>query len=190
MKSKNDAKNEVVIWGFLISSTVAVIGWFVINDYNVSRDIENKKRELTTEYLINAYRVIETFAGSSASVLNDPLLASNEDIKRINDLEQAIADIQLFGNSYQRKEIARICEIAGKGKEIKINNDLVGIAYYWESNKLLLNLRKELRKELGLEEISSEEDDKGIWWLRWSKIIEETKKINKFLEINQPPKEK
>lgn len=178
MNSTNDKMkwyNWVMLINPLVSTIVVVTGWFFVNRYNVSRDIENKKREITTEYLINAFRAIEKQSGSSIVVLDNLLTISNEDIKRINDLEQAIADIQLFGDSYQRKQINKICSEVGTLKSFKIA-DLVVSGYHWEADNLLKDLRKKLRKELTLEDISSEEDEKGIQWLRLSTVIENKKK--------------
>ena len=59
------------------------------------------------------------------------------------------------------------------------------IKFEWRADELLLDIRRELRKELLLEEIDPKEDkQEGITKLRWSKIME-----NFFLnrEKNQTP---
>ena len=151
--TNNKEKNKWFNWGMFITlfvnTVVGIAVLYLVNYLNVSRDIENKKREIKLEYLISAYRAIETFAGSLTPVLGDySSQVSDEEIKRIKDLEQSIADIQLFGDINQIKEIGEICKKAGELKILKTENDLSIGAYHWECNKLLLDLRRELRKEL------------------------------------------
>lgn len=53
-------------------------------------------------------------------------------------------------------------------------NDSGLIKFEWEANELLLDIRRELRKELLLEEIDTVEDkQEGIRKIRWSKIMED-----------------
>ena len=48
------------------------------------------------------------------------------------------------------------------------------IKFEWRADELLLDIRRELRKELLLEEIDPVEDkQEGVRKLRWSKIIED-----------------
>lgn len=116
---------------------VAIISWFVGSWLSVRRDRANKRRELRVQYLIEAYRRLQN-AGHRAPV---PPYSS--------EMESAVADIQLFGTRDQA--------VAAK----KLATDLAeqGSA---SLDPLLLSLRRELRKELRLEQIEG-----GITHLRY-----------------------
>ena len=88
------------------------------------------RQELRVNYLIEAWRLLE-----SASNRNDN--------KLIKNIEVAKADIQLFGNS---KQIELAQEFAVKFSETKQGS----------LNLLLSELRTNLREELKLEKVSSE----------------------------------
>lgn len=173
MNSTNDGKNKWFNWGLFITlfvnTGVGIASWYAINRYNVSRDVENKKREIKTEYLIKAYRAIEKNSGYPTMDLSQ---ATEKDIKRTEDLEQAVADIQLFGSIYQIREVRKAC-IESEPKQDISDPNLIKLT--WRADELLLDIRRELRKELLLEEIEPEEDKReGIRKLRWSKMIEES----------------
>jgi hypothetical protein len=75
----------------LITTVVAVVGWFSGHSLSASRDRANKHRDIRLEYLIEAYRRLENAGGRD--------LPSSPEQSR--DLESAIADIQLFGSLAQ-----------------------------------------------------------------------------------------
>lgn len=104
---------------------LTITGWYVIHLFSKKRDSENKKKEIITTYLINAFRQI------------DDATNRKDSIKLLN-LESAIADIQLFGSVNQIKMAQKIAD------DVKNN----GTA---ECLELLNELRKDLRQELGLE---------------------------------------
>ena len=96
--------------------------------------------------------------------------ASEKDIKRTEDLEQAMTDIQLFGSIYQVREAREVCK-----KVEQTMNDSGSRKFEWNADELLLDIRRELRKELLLEEIDPKEDkQEGIRKIRWSKIMEDS----------------
>ena len=149
-----------------VNTMLGVGGWYIVNNFNKSRDIENKKREIKIEYLIKAYRSIQENSGYP---IMDVTQATEKDIKRTENLEQAMTDIQLFGSIYQVRKAREVCK-----KAEPTTNDSGSIKCEWEANELLLDIRKELREELLLEKIDPKEDkQEGIRKLRWSKIIED-----------------
>ena len=77
----------------LITTVVAILGWVIGHRMNVARDRIAKRRDLRLEYLIEAYRALENFAG------RQPPFSSNH----VEALEKAVADIQLFGSQLQQE---------------------------------------------------------------------------------------
>ena len=109
---------------------LALAGWFVGHWLNVSRDQQNKRRDLRIQYLIEAYRKFEDAANR------------RESTKR-QQVEQALADIQLLGNA---REIALAHGVADSLGEAKPSTNVM---------TLLECLRADLRKELRLETAES-----------------------------------
>ncbi len=166
VKEKNKWFNCGMFITLFVNTMLGVGGWYVVNLHNKSRDIENKKREIKIEYLIKAYRSIQECSGYP---IRDFTQASEKDIKRTEDLEQAMTDIQLFGSIYQVRKAREACK-----KAEPTMNDSGLIKFEWEADELLLDIRRELRKELLLEEIDPVEDkQEGVRKLRWSKIMED-----------------
>lgn len=169
--NKVKEKNKLFNWGMFITllanTMLGIGGWYVVDRLNKSRDIENKKREIKIEYLIKAYRSIQECSGYPIMALTQ---ASEKDIKRTEDLEQAMTDIQLFGSIYQVREAREVCK-----KVEQTMNDSGSRKFEWKADELLLDIRRELRKELLLEEIDPKEDkQEGIRKIRWSKIMEDS----------------
>ena len=71
------------------SALIGVGGWLAAHRFASARDRENKKRDMRTSYLIDAYRRLES-AGTK------PLCAESA-----KALESAVADIQLLGTIEQ-----------------------------------------------------------------------------------------
>jgi hypothetical protein len=107
-----------------ISAFVAVIVVALTHLFTSHRDRENKRREQRINYLVSVFR-------SLAKANNHPRLHEVAD-----DLEQAIADIQLFGTPEQ----VRLAQ--------QFATDL-GTKQVAEMNSLLMDLRDSLRAELG-----------------------------------------
>ncbi len=128
--------NLQILVPLLITTFVAIVGWYVVHRFSVSRDVANKRRELRVQYLIEAYRRLE-FAG------NRPL---TKDVAV--EFERAVADIQLFGTPRQ-VELARVFALgfAEKGTH--------------PLDPLLNELRQDLREELKLAPV-----EKRITYLR------------------------
>lgn len=113
-------------WKIIIPLALIIIGWFTVNWLTAKREFHSKRREVRIKYLIGAYRSI-------ASAANRGEQTSEEQKYQI---ESAVEDIQLLGNKSQVGALKRM--IAQR------NNDFT---------EVLMELRYELRQELGLEEI-------------------------------------
>jgi hypothetical protein len=115
---------------FCVLPLITIIGWIIVYFLDKKRDEKNKRKEIRVNYLIEAWRLLES--------------ASNREDNKLNkNLEAAVADIQLFGN---RKQIELAKELADKLSESG------GHAYI---NSLLSELRTNLREELKLEKVHS-----------------------------------
>lgn len=110
----------------VLAPLVAVIGWFVAHQFNVHRDRLNKRHDLRIQYLLEAYRRLES--------------AANRDDKTEDQaaaFESAVADIQLLGTPQKIETTLKyLREQASSGGA--------------EINQLLRLLRDDLREELGL----------------------------------------
>jgi len=112
----------------LITALVAIGGWFVVHRLSQNRERANKRRDLIVEYLIDAWKILEN--------------ASNRtDNTCINELEKAIASIQLFGTC---KQVDLALKFASEFSKFGTAN----------LDELLEDLRNDLREELQLESIS------------------------------------
>ncbi len=108
-----------------ITVFLALSGWWLSYWLAVRKDRLAKKRDLRTQYLLDAYRTLES--------------ASNRNMTPENAraLESAVADIQLLGSDAQ---VRRAREFAQKfaAEKTAVLDDL------------LESLRRDLRKELNL----------------------------------------
>ncbi len=106
----------------LIPFITGIFGIFLGSYLTKKRDFNKTKKELRIEYLVEVYRKIAK--GSMPFAKN----------YKKGDFEDAISDIQLFGNPSQVRLAHSFCEKAAQG-----DGDL---------QDLLENLRSELRNEL------------------------------------------
>jgi hypothetical protein len=115
---------------------VALCGWFIVHRLTAWRDRVSHKRKISTDFLIKAY---QNLANSSVR---------SPEAQYFRQMEEAIADIQLFGTV----------------KQIKMIDDF--LAEYQIHNKasmdqLLSSLRQDLRIELGYVQIAG-----NVKWFR------------------------
>ena len=118
----------------LTTTLVAVAGWLVGHALNARRDRRNKRREIRVQYLVEAYRNLES--GTCRGAIHGTEFAA--------PFESAIADIQLLGTNAQAqmaKELAGA--IAAKQENVS-------------AGPLLMSLRDALREELDLGSINEE----------------------------------
>jgi len=114
-------------WEILTSALVVVAGWFAANWLASKRDTKIKNREVRVEYLLTAYRGIESAAQRELT---------EEQMFR---LESAIGDVRLLGNEAQLKALA---ELISSGES--------------DFTKLLGEIRDDLRSELELKKSEHE----------------------------------
>lgn len=108
----------------IIQCIITVIGWIVVYIFAIRQNTQIKKKEVTIEYLIQAWGKLEK--------------ASNRKDNRYNtEIETAIADIQLFGTKRQIELAQQFAEEIARNKESS-------------TLELLVLLREDLRKELKL----------------------------------------
>lgn len=109
----------------IIQCIITVIGWIVVYILAIRKNTQIKKKEVTIEYLIQAWGKLEK--------------ASNRKDNRYNtEIETAIAGIQLFGTKQQIELAQQFAEEIARNKESS-------------ALELLILLRENLRKELRLE---------------------------------------
>jgi hypothetical protein len=113
---------------YLVPALVAVVGWLVAHRFSAYRDRQNKRRDLRVEFLIEAYRRLE-------SVTNRPKKTEEQALA----FESAIADIQLLGTPDQVNALLKYIQefTAGSGG----GGDIT---------EVLKLLRADLRNELSL----------------------------------------
>jgi hypothetical protein len=113
-----------------VTGIVTVLGWWAVNYFSKRRDIENDRRKMRIEYLLDAYRRLDS--------------ASHREGRQSefeDRLESAVADIQLLGSPKQAALAAQFCMDMATNK----------IAYM---DDLLRDLRDSLRSELKLEPLA------------------------------------
>lgn len=111
----------------IIQCIITVIGWIVVYIFALRKNTQIKKKEVTIEYLIQAWGKLEK--------------ASNRKDNRYNtEIETAIADIQLFGTNRQIELAQQFAEEIARNEESSALD-------------LLVLLREDLRKELKLERV-------------------------------------
>ena len=113
---------------YLVPAVIAVVGWFAAHQFNVYRDRQNKRRDLRIQFLLEAYRRLES--------------AANRDIKTEEQklaFESAVADIQLLGTKEQ---------VAATVEYLLQHASRAGA----KIDPVLQLLRSDLRKELGFSE--------------------------------------
>jgi len=115
-----------------IAAFAAILVWYLSSRDLSRKEKENKRREIRLNYLIDAYRKLESAA-------NRPMTPDSEHARNI---ESAIADIQLFG-SISQVEFAQIAA--------KTFAETGQVSF----DDLLNDLRDDLRNELELDTLSS-----------------------------------
>lgn len=123
----------------LVTVILAVLGWIIGHYFNSKRTRDQKRREISVEHLINAYRI-----------LTNEISHRKETPERSEKLENILSDIQLFGSSYQvqlAKDLA--VEVASGGE--------------FQLDPLINSLRDDLRDELRLSKIEG-----NVKWLRFN----------------------
>ena len=92
----------------LITTALALVGWFVLHLLSARRDRANKKRELRVGYLIEAHRRLESCGHRGGEL-------------EAAKLESAVADVQLFGTPQQVKLVQTVVSEFARSKEACID---------------------------------------------------------------------
>lgn len=131
-----DSYIDIIKFG--VTALIAVLGWLAGHYFSDKRDKSNKKRELTTKHLINAY-----------SVLTNEVSHRKQTQERQQKLECIITEIQLFGSGEQVMLAKKLANEVAAGQE-------------FELDPLINSLRTDLRKQLELAPIKG-----NVTWLRF-----------------------
>lgn len=115
----------MIEWKYIIPIITAFAGLIGGHFFAGRRESLKRKKEIRVEYLVNAYRKLEKGA----------IPTSND--YSAGEFESAVSDIQLFGSGEQVILVHRFCESSSKGDGSLLQ-------------ELLENIRKELRKEIGI----------------------------------------
>ena len=81
-----------------ITIIVNILGWFILHILSKRRDLSNKKKEITIQYLITAWQLLENASNRNDSTRNA-------------DVEKAIANIQLFGTPTQIQLAQKLSDV-------------------------------------------------------------------------------
>ena len=114
-------------WKYIIPICTAIAGLVGGHFFADRRENLKRKREIRIEYLVSAYRKLEKGATPTSKEYSS------------GEFEAAISDIQLFGNHEQVILAHKFCQAAANGDGSLLQ-------------KLLENIREELRKELGVKQ--------------------------------------
>jgi hypothetical protein len=111
----------------LITTLVAIIGWYVAHFFASKRDQEKKNREVRIQYLIEAYRLLANASNRKPEPKS----------QYFRDMESAVADIQLFGTDSQVTKLNAFLNEFERTKKGPLD-------------PLLSDLRDDLREEMKL----------------------------------------
>lgn len=125
-------------WSIVIPAIIVIIGWGVVHYFNTERDRGNKLRDIRIQYLIGAYR----------SLANSSQRPPEKNSPYFRQMEEAIADIQLFGTKSQIEKVHTMISEYAKTATMPLD-------------PLLNDLRDDLRNELKLPPVAE-----NVQWLR------------------------
>jgi hypothetical protein len=136
----------------LITIIMAVIGWIVGYYFTTRKDINQKRRDISIEHLINAYRI-----------LTNEISHRKETKDNNTKLENILSDMQLFGSEEQVQLAKDLADTVAAGGEFQLD-------------PLINSLRNDLRKMIGLKKVKG-----NVKWLRYNDELQ-LKKDNDFKE--------
>lgn len=121
-----------LFWQLAITVMIAVLGTWAAHRFTSRRDVENERRKLRVQYLLEVYRLLER----ADSTPDGP--------ERWERYERAAADIQLLGSPEQVR-LAREWI-----REFTANKNKASI------DRMMNSLRVSLRRELNLEPVDGQ----------------------------------
>jgi hypothetical protein len=113
----------------VVTTALAIGGWYVVHRLSMNRDQANKRHELRIQYLLEAYRRLEKAAHRGDLAVY------------ARDLESALADIQLLGTERQVQLAHDFAVSMARDRTAALD-------------PLIADLRSELRQQLGLGPVS------------------------------------
>jgi hypothetical protein len=122
LQTKRYRAMDLDYFKILVTVVLAVIGWLIAHYFTSKRDVTTKRREISINHLVKAYRVLTNEISHRKPNENSILV-----------LENILSDIQLFG-SLEQVELAK-----------KLADD-VDAGDSFELDPLINSLRNELRK--------------------------------------------
>lgn len=126
--------NELISISNIITVLVALLGWLVVHNLTKTREIETERRNIRAHYLLVTYRSVE----------NSICRNLQDDDKR--KLENAIAEVELFGNKEQ-------IDLAQEIAKNSIGNSMDEKELVLIKLSLLDSLRQELRDVFKQEQV-------------------------------------
>ena len=139
-KEKIESQSAGFNWAILVSTLVAIIGWYFVHYYAQERDLKNKKREITLNYLITSYRILA----------NEILQREPHTPEAKRKLEDVLSELQLFGSLEQ---VIMAQELAKAVQKESTTFDI---------SPLINSLRESVRSELKLKKVEG-----NMWWARF-----------------------
>lgn len=127
-----------------VSAFVALFVVALGHAFTVRRDRQNRRQEQRIDYLISVYRAF-------CKANNHPRL-----YEVAEEIEQAVADVQLFGTPQQVRLVQQFADDLGTRQEASLN-------------EILIELRDSLRAELGADPLSMRQV-----WLRVGRKKDDT----------------
>lgn len=142
---KFEAAQWATIMAASIAAAVAVAGWHWSNSLTADREFKNRRRELTTQYLIDAYQKLALASNRvpPGGTLDDAMPTG----QYADWFEESITKIQLLGSPAEIGALHQAIDHLDAMRAGKAGNA--------PSDDLLQTLRRTLRTELQLEPIES-----------------------------------
>jgi hypothetical protein len=131
---------EISYLKILVTICLSVLGLVCSHYFTSKRTTNNKRRDLTTDFLIEAFRILTT-----------KIAHRKETEDRAQEIENLVSDIQLFGSNEQVEMAKKLADEVAQGGAFDLD-------------PIINSLRDSLRSELGLKAVNG-----NVRWLRFKK---------------------
>ena len=173
IKSDGNKKSRLLIVIEILSVFVVIVGWPIVYYVDSAIDKENRRHEMVVQYLIETSKYLVDLNRVGHLSLNENLTEEEEKelIEAWRNFEKAMFNMQLLGSNVQIDEVFEIYNKFEKAKKEESKE----IAF--DTTKLLLNFRDELREDLGLDKVK--DHGRGIAWIGITNLLKSSfKKTN------------
>jgi hypothetical protein len=136
------ATHLVTLASAILAAVVVMIGWFITNKFSIERENSNRRAEMRTAYIVDAYERL-------ALAANRPEITP--EFSRM--LELAVSKIQLLGDNTEISAVNHFLDTWGTPQPDGRPRG--------ELDPLLFSLRASLRSELSLPKV-----DGPVRWIR------------------------